>query len=99
MGPLDFLADRARRWPNVQLRMNGEVTGMLREDGEHEVRARLTVAADGRNSRLRVDAGLRPRRFGGPMDVLWFRLAKPPDGPGPSFGGLGSITRGACSCG
>jgi len=104
---LDFLADRARRWPNFQLRMNAEVVGLLREDGrvtgvryrtpddgEHEVRTQLTVAADGRNSGLRVDAGLRLREFGAPMDVLWFRLPKPPDGPGPSFGGLGRITRG-----
>jgi 2-polyprenyl-6-methoxyphenol hydroxylase-like FAD-dependent oxidoreductase len=104
---LDFLADRARRWPNFQLRMNAEVVGLLREDGqvtgvryrtpddgEHEVRALLTVAADGRNSGLRVDAGLRLREFGAPMDVLWFRLSKPPDAPAPSFGGLGRITRG-----
>jgi 2-polyprenyl-6-methoxyphenol hydroxylase-like FAD-dependent oxidoreductase len=104
---LDFLADRARRRPNFQLRMNAEVVGLLREDGvvtgvryrtpddvEHEVRARLTVAADGRNSGLRVGAGLRLREFGVPMDVLWFRLSKPPDGPGTSFGGLGRITRG-----
>jgi 2-polyprenyl-6-methoxyphenol hydroxylase-like FAD-dependent oxidoreductase len=104
---LDFLADRARRYPNFQLRMNAEAVGLLREDGqvtgvryrtpgdgEHEVRALLTVAADGRNSGLRVDAGLRLREFGAPMDVLWFRLAKPPDGSGPSFGGAGRITRG-----
>src|SRR3712207_1509625 len=53
---LDFLADRARRYPNFHLRMNAEVVGLLREagqvtgvryrmpdDGEHQVRARLTV--------------------------------------------------------
>jgi 2-polyprenyl-6-methoxyphenol hydroxylase-like FAD-dependent oxidoreductase len=104
---LDFLADRARAYPNFQLRMNAEAVGLLREDGEvtgvryrasgdgeHEVRARLTVAADGRNSGLRADAGLRLREFGAPMDVLWFRLPKPPDGSGPSFGGAGRITRG-----
>jgi 2-polyprenyl-6-methoxyphenol hydroxylase-like FAD-dependent oxidoreductase len=104
---LDFLADRARRYPNFQLRMNAEVVGLLREaghvtgvryrtsgDGEHQVRARLTVAADGRNSVLRADAGLHLREFGAPMDVLWFRLAKPPDGSGTSFGGAGRITRG-----
>jgi 2-polyprenyl-6-methoxyphenol hydroxylase-like FAD-dependent oxidoreductase len=104
---LDFLADRARRWPNFQLRMNAEAVGLLREDGQvtgvryrsaeggdQEVRARLTVAADGRNSGLRADAGLRLREFGAPMDVLWFRLSKPPDGVDPSFGGAGRITRG-----
>jgi 2-polyprenyl-6-methoxyphenol hydroxylase-like FAD-dependent oxidoreductase len=104
---LDFLADRARRYPNFQLRMNAEAVGLLREDGqvtgvryrapgdgEHEVRAQLTVAAEGRNSGLRVDAGLRLREFGAPMDVLWFRLSKPSDASGPSFGGAGRITRG-----
>jgi 2-polyprenyl-6-methoxyphenol hydroxylase-like FAD-dependent oxidoreductase len=104
---LDFLADRAQRYPNFQLRMNAEAVGLLHEDGrvtgvryrtpgdgEHEIRARLTVAADGRNSRLRAAAGLRLREFGAPMDVLWFRLSKPPDASGPSFGGAGRITRG-----
>jgi 2-polyprenyl-6-methoxyphenol hydroxylase-like FAD-dependent oxidoreductase len=104
---LDFLADRARRYPNFQLRMNAEAVGLLRDDGqvtglryrtpgdgEHEVHAQLTVAADGRNSRLRTDAGLRLRAFGAPMDVLWFRLPKPGDRSGPSFGGAGRITRG-----
>ncbi len=104
---LDFLADRARGYPNFELRMDAEAVGLLRDDGrvtglryrapdggEQEVHARLTVAADGRNSVLRVDAGLRLREFGAPMDVLWFRLPKPPDGPGPSFGGAGRITRG-----
>jgi 2-polyprenyl-6-methoxyphenol hydroxylase-like FAD-dependent oxidoreductase len=104
---LDFLADRARRYPNFQLQMNAEAIGLLREDGqvtgvryrtpgdgEHEVRAQLTVAADGRNSGLRAEAGLRLREFGAPMDVLWFRLSKPPAGSGPSFGGAGRVTRG-----
>src|SRR5688572_21176913 len=97
---LDFLADRARRYPNFHLRMNAEAVGLLRTDGqvtglryrtpgdgEHEVHAQLTVAADGRNSGLRGDSGLRLREFGAPMDVLWFRLSKPPAGAGPSFGG------------
>jgi 2-polyprenyl-6-methoxyphenol hydroxylase-like FAD-dependent oxidoreductase len=104
---LDFLADRARRLPNFQLRMNAEVVGLIREDGkvtgvryrtpgdgEQEVRAQLTVAADGRNSGLRVDAGSRLREFGAPMDVLWFRLSKAPEESIPSFGGAGRITRG-----
>jgi 2-polyprenyl-6-methoxyphenol hydroxylase-like FAD-dependent oxidoreductase len=102
---LDFLADRARRYPSFQLRMNAEAIGLLREDGQvtgvryrtpdgREVRAQLTVAADGRNSWLRADAGLRLREFGAPMDVLWFRLSKSPDGSGRSFGGAGRITRG-----
>ncbi|MET0764398.1 MAG: FAD-dependent oxidoreductase [Blastococcus sp.] len=104
---LDFLADQARSYPNFELRMNADAVGLLHEDGqvtglryrtpgegEHEVRARLTVAADGRNSGLRGDSGLRLREFGAPMDVLWFRLSKPPAGASSSFGGAGRITRG-----
>ena len=104
---LDFLADQARRYPNFQLRMNADAVGLLRKDGrvtglryrtsgdgEHEVHAQLTVAADGRNSGLRRDSGLRLREFGAPMDVLWFRLSKPRAGASPSFGGAGRITRG-----
>jgi 2-polyprenyl-6-methoxyphenol hydroxylase-like FAD-dependent oxidoreductase len=104
---LDFLADRARRYPNFTLRLNAEAVGLLREvgrvtgvryrthdEGEHEVRARLTVAADGRNSDLRVDAGLRLREFGAPMDVLWFRLPTSSDGSARPYGGAGRITRG-----
>jgi 2-polyprenyl-6-methoxyphenol hydroxylase-like FAD-dependent oxidoreductase len=104
---LDFLADRARRYPNFELRMDAEVVGLLREGGrvtgvrcqtfpggERDFRAKLTVAADGRNSTLRAEAGLRLREFGAPMDVLWFRLSKAATGSGPSFGGAGRITRG-----
>jgi 2-polyprenyl-6-methoxyphenol hydroxylase-like FAD-dependent oxidoreductase len=104
---LDFLADQARQLPNFALRMDAEAVGLLRDGervsgvryrtpgaGDQEVRARLTVAADGRNSVLRSAAGLRLRDYGAPMDVLWFRLAKP-DGERPSStGGVGRVTRG-----
>src|SRR3954465_1509926 len=104
---LDFLADRARRYPEFEVRMDAEVVGLLRENGrvtgvrwrtpgggERDVRARLMVAADGRDSRLRGEAGLRLREFGAPMDVLWFRLSKAGAGSDSSFGGAGRITRG-----
>jgi 2-polyprenyl-6-methoxyphenol hydroxylase-like FAD-dependent oxidoreductase len=58
-------------------------------EGEFEVRARLVVSADGRSSALREEAGLRPRRFGVPIDVLWFRLPKPEDLPPHTLAYLG----------
>jgi 2-polyprenyl-6-methoxyphenol hydroxylase-like FAD-dependent oxidoreductase len=85
---LDFLTDEARRYPTFTLRMGAEVTEVVRREGEvrgvryrsadgvHEVAATLTVAADGRDSVLRRSAGLAPRRYGAPMDVLWFRLTR-----------------------
>ncbi len=85
---LDFVAAEARRYPGFTLLMNAEVTGLVREDarvagvtydhgdGAGEVRADLTVACDGRSSRLRAAAGLTPIEFGAPMDVLWLRVAR-----------------------
>ena len=58
-----------------------------RTDGSiHELRAVLTVACDGRGSAVRAAAGLRPRAFGVPMDVWWFRLPRHADDPA---GGVG----------
>ncbi|RFU21646.1 FAD-dependent oxidoreductase [Geodermatophilus marinus] len=103
---LDLLADAARGLPHFSLRMGAEAVGLLRvggevrgvryrtADGEHALRARLTVAADGRHSLLRADAGLRLREFGAPMDVLWFRLPRVPGVAAPAFGGAGRVARG-----
>ncbi len=104
---LDLLADASREQPGFRLRMQAEVVGLVREDGvvrgvryrtphgaEHEVRAALTVAADGRNSRLRAESGLRLREFGAPIDVLWLRLPKVAGASGPPLGGVGRLTGG-----
>ena len=82
---LDFLAQEARHYPTFSLRMeaqavdliveDGRVAGVRLEDGE-EVRARLTIAADGRDSVLRAKADLPKKDLGAPIDVLWFRLPK-----------------------
>jgi 2-polyprenyl-6-methoxyphenol hydroxylase-like FAD-dependent oxidoreductase len=60
------------------LREGGRVTGVVAHepDGPVEIRAKLTVAADGRHSTVREQLGLVPRDFGAPMDVLWFRLPR-----------------------
>jgi 2-polyprenyl-6-methoxyphenol hydroxylase-like FAD-dependent oxidoreductase len=49
------------------------------QDGWHEVRALLTVGADGRSSMTRRLAGFEPIGTSPPMDVLWFRLPRRPD--------------------
>jgi 2-polyprenyl-6-methoxyphenol hydroxylase-like FAD-dependent oxidoreductase len=82
---LDFLAQEARHYPTFSLRMKaeavdlivekGRVEGVRLKDGE-EVRARLTIAADGRSSILRAKAALPKKDLGAPIDVLWFRLPK-----------------------
>ncbi|SEB12818.1 FAD-dependent oxidoreductase [Leifsonia sp. 21MFCrub1.1] len=98
---LNFLAEDARRHPNFRLLMQTEAAELLSEgdavrgvlahgpDGDLEIRARLTVSADGRASGLRSQAGLRPRRFGVPIDVLWFRIPKPDDLPAHTLAYVG----------
>ena len=95
---LDFLADEARRYPGFSLRMEAEVVDLLFEGGRvagvklkdgEEVRARLTIAADGRSSILRDKAGLPKKDLGAPIDVLWFKLPKektPANETGGTFG-------------
>ncbi|WP_431279019.1 FAD-dependent oxidoreductase [Leifsonia poae] len=86
---LNFLAAEGAGFPTFHLLMETEAIDVIDDggvirgvvvhgpDGEREVRAPLTVAADGRDSRIRTAAGLRPRRFGVGIDVLWFRVPKP----------------------
>lgn len=84
---LDFVAQEASRYPAFTLRMECEgaaaieegsrVVGVRTAAGE-DIRARLVIAADGRGSKLR--AGLPREDLGAPIDVLWFRVPKTPDG-------------------
>jgi 2-polyprenyl-6-methoxyphenol hydroxylase-like FAD-dependent oxidoreductase len=60
-------------------------------DGQvREMHAALTVACDGRSSTLRNAMDLRPRSFGAPMDVWWFRLPRDTDDPQGLAGVLGA---------
>lgn len=83
---LEFITQEAKRYPNFRLVLGARVEKLIKEDGYihgvqyrgqdgwHEVRALLTVAADGRFSRVRRLAGFEPRQTAQSMDVLWFRL-------------------------
>jgi 2-polyprenyl-6-methoxyphenol hydroxylase-like FAD-dependent oxidoreductase len=82
---LDFLAQEARHYPTFSLRMEAEAVDLLRDGSRvtgvrlrsgEEIRARLTIAADGRTSILRDKAGLPRQDLSAPIDVLWFRLPK-----------------------
>ncbi|MUL43920.1 FAD-dependent oxidoreductase [Streptomonospora sp. PA3] len=62
------------------------------EDGggrEHELRAVLSIAADGRDSGLRDAAGMVPTELGAPMDVLWLRVPRGSADPSGLNGSLG----------
>ncbi len=98
---LAFLADEMQRYPHFKLLMGAQVDQLLEEDGRvcgvsyrgpdgrYEVRAPLTVGADGRFSRLRKLAGFEPINTSPPMDILWFRLARKADDPRGVFGRFG----------
>ncbi len=95
---LDFLADHGRRYRGFHLLMETEAETLVEEggriaglrargpDGAVEIRAALTVGADGRGSRVRDCAGLAVRDLGAPMDVLWMRLPRQPGDPDETFG-------------
>ena len=95
---LAFIARQAARHPTFHLKMqtevaelikeNGCVTGVLAKtpEGNLEIRANLTVGADGRRSVVRERAGLEVINLGAPMDVLWMRLSRRPGDPGQTFG-------------
>ena len=90
---LNFLADKANRYPSFRLEMNAEATGLLREDDRITgvtaqaagrpvaIRADLTVACDGRWSVVRAHSGLPVTEFPMPIDVLWFRIPRAESAP------------------
>jgi 2-polyprenyl-6-methoxyphenol hydroxylase-like FAD-dependent oxidoreductase len=87
---LEFITTQAKHHPSFELIMGANVQELIEENGVirgvryrghggwHEVRAQLTVGADGRFSRLRQLAGFEPIKTSPPMDVLWFRLPRNP---------------------
>jgi 2-polyprenyl-6-methoxyphenol hydroxylase-like FAD-dependent oxidoreductase len=90
---LNFLADRARRYPGFDLRVRTEATDLLFDDGrvaglraktpdgQIEIRADLTVGCDGRHSTLRERAGFSVENLRAPMDVMWFRISRKDNDP------------------
>nr|WP_232328476.1 FAD-dependent oxidoreductase [Kibdelosporangium sp. MJ126-NF4] len=90
---LDFITSEAARYPNFRLLMNSSFHDVLRADDrvcgvryrngdeEHEIRADLVIAADGRRSPTRAAVGLRPRAMGVSIDVVLFRLSRRDDDP------------------
>ena len=80
---LDFVREEAKAFPGFHLEMKAPVASFIEEQGRvagvklaggREVRARLTIGADGRASIVRGRLPLVD--LGAPMDVFWFRVAK-----------------------
>jgi 2-polyprenyl-6-methoxyphenol hydroxylase-like FAD-dependent oxidoreductase len=98
---LDYVTREAKRYPDFRLEMKAEAKVLILEDGivrgvryetpegPREARALLTVAADGRSSPFREQAGLKLVRTSPPIDVLWFRLSRRDGDPKDTFGYAG----------
>src|SRR5579872_750400 len=95
---LNFLAEQGQKYPGFHVRVQTEVTDLIEEDGRVagvrakspegpvEVRADLTIGADGRHSVVRERGALKVIDLGAPMDVLWMRISRQPTDPGQAFG-------------
>jgi 2-polyprenyl-6-methoxyphenol hydroxylase-like FAD-dependent oxidoreductase len=105
---LDFLVEEGRKLPGFQVIMNANVQELIEEAGvvrgvrytgadgaKTELRALLTIGADGRFSRVRRLAGFELVKQSPPMDVLWMRLPRdasaPDDGSGELYFGRGEF--------
>jgi 2-polyprenyl-6-methoxyphenol hydroxylase-like FAD-dependent oxidoreductase len=89
---LDFLRDEAAVFPHFELRMEAQAESYLDEGGRvagvrlasgEELRAVLTIAADGRGSGVRQMLPLED--LGAPIDVFWIPVPK--DKPGTALRG------------
>jgi 2-polyprenyl-6-methoxyphenol hydroxylase-like FAD-dependent oxidoreductase len=95
---LDFLANEARHFPGFRVELQAEAVDLIEEagtivgvrantpEGPMEIRAALTIGADGRRSIVRQRGGLKVREFGAPIDVLWMRLSRLPSDPNVPLG-------------
>jgi 2-polyprenyl-6-methoxyphenol hydroxylase-like FAD-dependent oxidoreductase len=83
-----FLAEvvkKASEYANFTFIQGEAVRELLRDEqdrvcgvrlaGGKEIRADLVVAADGRNSVVRKQAGLELEKFSSAIDILWFKLS------------------------
>jgi 2-polyprenyl-6-methoxyphenol hydroxylase-like FAD-dependent oxidoreductase len=98
---LDLLVRHAKEYPAFTLLMEAETVGVIRSGGavrgvryrhngaEHELRAVLTVDAEGRHSVLRPEIGSELLSLGSAIDVLWFRIARHEGDPAELRGMLG----------
>ncbi len=95
---LNFITEQAGRYPTFHLKMQAEVTDLIEvsgtvagvraktPNGVLEIRAPLTVGADGRQSVVRERAGLEVIDLGAPMDVMWMRISRRPTDPAQTLG-------------
>jgi 2-polyprenyl-6-methoxyphenol hydroxylase-like FAD-dependent oxidoreductase len=98
---LNFLTEKARKFPSFELRMEHEAVGLTR-DGDRitgvevrtasgdslHVKADLVVGCDGRSSTVRAAAQPEVLEVGVPIDVLWFRISRKGSDPEQLLGNI-----------
>jgi 2-polyprenyl-6-methoxyphenol hydroxylase-like FAD-dependent oxidoreductase len=95
---LNFITEQGRRYATFHLQMQAEVTDLVEvsgtvagvrartPNGVLEIRAPLTVGADGRHSIIRERAGLEVIDLSAPMDVMCMRISRRPTDPAQTLG-------------
>jgi 2-polyprenyl-6-methoxyphenol hydroxylase-like FAD-dependent oxidoreductase len=88
---LNFITEQAKQYSSFRLITQAEAVDVIEENGRiagvsaktpHgvlQIRATLTIGADGRRSTVRERAGLQVESLGAPMDVLWMRISRRDD--------------------
>src|ERR1700761_4237710 len=97
---LNYLTEEGQKFSTFRMLMKYQGTDLIEEDGRivgvtgtspsgpFEVRATLTIGADGRHSIVRERAGFQIEDLGAPIDVVWMRLPKYPRNPEYMLGHL-----------
>jgi len=88
---LNYLTEQGRNFSTFRMLMQYKATDLVYDGdrvagvtgtspaGAFEVRASVTIGADGRHSVVRERAGFQVEDLGAPIDVLWMRLPKHPN--------------------
>ena len=98
---LEFITSEAKKYPSFRLLLGASAQELIEDQGTvrgiryrsnrelHEIRALLTVGADGRSSRIRKLADIEPVKTSAPMDILWFRIPRDEKDPEGVLGRFG----------
>ncbi len=85
---LTYVVGQAQRFPNFTLLLKTSATGLIEDNGvikgityrkgktQGQIHATVTIAADGRASKLRAASGLDYTKLAAPMDILWLSLPR-----------------------
>ena len=97
---LNYLTEEGKKLSTFRMMMKYQASDLIYEgdrvagvtgsgpNGPFEVRAMLTIGADGRHSIVRERAGFQIEDLGAPIDVVWMRLPKYPSDPEYMLGHL-----------